>query len=171
MTQEEFSRAARTYGDTVYRVACHALKNRSDAQDVMQTVLLRLFESGKEFESEEHLKHWLLRVTVNESRKVLRSLWRRSCVPLEEWRDGPAPEDPEKAELFRAVMGLETKYRLTVYLYYYEGCTVSEVAAALRANPSTVQTWLLRARERLRKELSGENEREEAGYVQPQIVP
>ena len=157
MTQEEFSRAARTYGDTVYRVACHALKNRSDAQDVMQTVLLRLFESGKEFESEEHLKHWLLRVTVNESRKVLRSLWRRSCVPLEEWRDGPAPEDPEKAELF--------------YLYYYEGCTVSEVAAALRANPSTVQTWLLRARERLRKELSGENKREEAGYVQPQIVP
>ena len=165
MTEEAFSRAARTYGDTIYRVALHALKNRADAEDVMQTVLLRLFEQKKEFESEEHLKHWLLRVSVNESRKVLRSFWRRTSVPLEEWRDGPAPEDGEKAELLRAVMGLETKYRLTIYLYYYEGCTVAEVAAALKANPSTVQTWLLRARARLRKELSEEEEKEGSDYV------
>ena len=52
MTQETFGRAARTYGDTVYRVALHALKNREDAEDVTQTVLLRLWESGREFESE-----------------------------------------------------------------------------------------------------------------------
>ena len=171
MTEEEFGRAARTYGDTIFRVACHALKNRADAEDVMQTVLLKLFEQNKEFESEEHLKRWVLRVAVNESRKLLRSFWRRTSVPLEEWRDGPAPEDREKTELFRAVMGLETKYRLTVYLYYYEGCTVAEVAAALGANPSTVQTWLLRARKRLRRELTEEEEKEEPGYVRPQIVP
>ena len=66
---------------------------------------------------------------------------------------------------------LEAKYRLTVYLYYYEGCTVAEVAAALRANPSTVQTWLLRARERLRRELSGQEEKEGQRYVRPQIIP
>lgn len=61
MTDEAFSRAARTYGDTLFRVAYHALQNRADAEDVMQTVLLRLYESRKEFESEAHLKHWLLR--------------------------------------------------------------------------------------------------------------
>lgn len=171
MTEETFGRAVRTYGDTVYRVALHALKNPADAEDVMQTVMLRLLESGRDFESEEHLKHWILRVAVNESRKVLRSFWRRTSVPLEEWRDGPAPEDREKRELFRAVMGLETKYRLTVYLYYYEGCTVAEVAAALGANPSTVQTWLLRARKRLRRELTEAEEKEGPGYVRPQIVP
>ena len=171
MTQEEFSRAVRTYGDTIYRVALHALKNPADAEDVMQTVLLKLFEEKKAFESEEHLKHWLLRVTVNESRRLLRSFWRRTSVPLEEWRDGPTLEDPARAEVFRAVMGLEAKYRLTVYLYYYEGCTVAEVAAALRANPSTVQTWLLRARERLRRELSGQEEKEGQRYVRPQIIP
>ena len=171
MTQEAFGRAARTYGDTVYRVALHALKNREDAEDVTQTVLLRLWESGREFEIEEHLKHWLLRVSVNESRKVLRSLWRRTRVPLEEWRDGPAPEDGARAEVLRAVMGLETRYRLAVCLYYYEGCTVAQVAAALRANPSTVQTWLLRARERLKKALSDEEEEEGHRYVRPQIVP
>ena len=95
MTEEAFGRAVRTYGDTVYRVALHALRNPADAEDVMQTVMLRLLESGRDFESEEHLKHWILRVAVNESRKVLRSFWRRTSVPLEEWRDGPAPEDRE----------------------------------------------------------------------------
>ena len=165
MTEEAFRQAAQTYSDTIYRVAYHALKHRADAEDVVQTVLLRLFECRKEFESEEHLKHWILRVSVNESRKLLRSFWRRTSVPLEEWHEQAAPEDGEKAELMRAVMSLETKYRLTVYLYYYEGCSVAEVAAALRANPSTVQTWLLRARARLRKELSNDGEGKESDYV------
>ena len=171
MTDEAFSQAARTYGDTLFRVAYHALQNRADAEDVMQTVLLRLYESQKEFESEEHLKHWLLRVTVNKSRKVLRSFWRCRAVSLDEQRDEAAPEDSAQREVFQAVMALEPKYRLTVYLYYYEGCSVREVAAALRANPSTVQTWLMRARARLRRELSQGEEKEDADYVRPQIVP
>ena len=168
MDQEAFARAARTYGDTIYRVAYHALDNRADAEDVMQTVLLKLFEYKKEFESEAHMKHWLLRVAVNESRKVLRALWRRSSVPLEEERDAAAPEDPAKAEVLEAVMALEPKFRLAVYLYYYEGLSVAETAAAMRANVSTVQTWLLRARARLRKEFE---EREESVCVQPKAVP
>ena len=154
MTDETFERVARTYGDMLYRVAYHALKNRADAEDVAQTVLLKLYQQGDRFESEEHRKHWLLRVAVNESRRLLRSFWRSRAVPL---------DDPAKRELFQAVMGLETKYRLTIYLYYYEGCSVKEVAAALHANPSTVQTWLQRARERLRRELSEEEEGK--GYV------
>ena len=170
MTDESFAQAARTYGDTVYRVAYHALNNPADAEDVAQTVLLRLYEHKKEFESEEHMKHWLLRVAVNESRKLLRSFWRRTSVPLEEWRETAAPEDPAKAEVLEAVMALEPKYRLAVYLYYYEGLSVAETAAAMKANVSTVQTWLLRARARLRKELS-EEKKEESVYVRPEIVP
>ena len=169
MTDEAFARAARTCGDTVYRVAYHALNNSHDAEDVMQTVLLKLYEYKKEFESEEHMKHWILRVAVNESRKLLRSFWRRTSVPLEEWRETAAPEDTEQAEVLQAVMALEPKYRLAGYLYYYEGLSVAETAAAMKAKVSTVQTWLLRARERLRKELT--EEREESVHVQPEIVP
>ncbi len=169
MTDEAFARAARTCGDTVYRVAYHALNNSHDAEDVMQTVLLKLYEYKKEFESEEHMKHWILRVAVNESRKLLRSFWRRTSVPLEEWRETAAPKDTEQAEVLQAVMALEPKYRLAVYLYYYEGLSVAETAAAMKAKVSTVQTWLLRARERLRKELT--EEREESVHVQPEIVP
>ena len=169
MTDEAFARAARTYGDTIYRVAYHALSSPHDAEDVMQTVLLRLYECKKDFESEEHMKHWILRVAVNESRRVLRSFWRRTAVPMEEWRETAAPEDPARAEVLEAVMALEPKYRVAVYLYYYEGLSVAETAAAMGANPSTVQTWLSRARERLRKALT--EEREESVYVRPETVP
>lgn len=168
MSQEAFAQAARTYGDTVYRVAYHALSNPADAEDVMQTVLLRLYEREKEFESEEHMKRWLLRVTVNESRKLLRAFWRRTSLSLEEWRETAAPEDPVRGEVLEAVMALEPKYRVAVCLYYYEGLSVAETAAAMRANPSTVQTWLLRARERLRKSLT--EEKEESVYVRPETV-
>jgi RNA polymerase sigma-70 factor (ECF subfamily) len=171
VTDEAFAQAARTYGDTIYRVAYHALDNPQDAEDVMQTVLLRLYECKKDFESEEHVKHWILRVAVNESRRLLRSFWRRTSVPMEEWQETAVLEDPAKAEVLEAVMALEPKYRLAVYLYYYEGLSVAETAAAMRANVSTVQTWLLRARARLRKELSQEEEREESVYVRPKTVP
>lgn len=72
------------------------------------------------------MKHWLLRVSVNESRKLLRSFWRRVSVPLDDWRELAAPEHGERAELLEAVMALEPKYRLAIYLYYYEGLTVAE---------------------------------------------
>ena len=110
-------------------------------------------------------------MAVNESRRLLRSFWRRTSVPMEEWQETAVPEDPAKAEVLEAVMALEPKYRLAVYLYYYEGLSVAETAAAMRANVSTVQTWLLRARARLRKELSQEEEREESVYVRPKTVP
>ena len=171
MTQEAFTQAARTYGDTVYRVAYHALGSPEEAEDVMQTVLLKLFEYKKDFESQEHMKHWLLRVAVNESRRARRRLWRRACVPLEEWRETAAPEDPARAEVLGAVLALEPKYRISVYLYYYEGLSVAETAAAMGAKASTVQTWLLRARARLRRALSGEEEKEGMICVQTQGVP
>ena len=149
MTDETFERVARTYGDMLYRVAYHALKNRADAEDVAQTVLLKLYQQGDRFESEEHRKHWLLRVAVNESKKLLRSPWRRRTGPLEEAGE-PVFDTPQQSELYQHVMGLSPKYRAAVYLYYYEDCSVQEIAAAMGANPSTVQTWLMRARGKLK---------------------
>ena len=149
MTDETFEQEARTYGDMLYRVAYHALKNRADAEDVTQTVLLKLYQQGDRFESEAHRKHWLLRVAVNESKKLLRSPWRRRTGPLEEAGE-PVFDTPQQSELYQHVMGLPPKYRAAVYLYYYEDCSVQEIAAAMGANPSTVQTWLMRARGKLK---------------------
>lgn len=163
MDHETFERAARSYGDMLYRVAFHAVGNRADAEDVVQTALLRLYEHRDTFESEEHLKHWLLRVAVNESRKLLRTFWRRRVVALDEEWDAPAPDDGGRRELLSAVMALDPKYRVAVYLYYYEGYSVKETAALMRAKESTVQTWLQRARVKLCAALT--DEKEGNGYV------
>ncbi len=167
MQDEQFERAARTYGDTIYRVACHALRDRQEAEDVTQTVLLRLYQQKEDFDGEEHLKRWLLRVAVNESRKILRSPWRKRRVSLEEW--DAAEEPTEDSGVLDAVMALDTKYRLPVYLYYYEELSVAEVAQVLKTNPSTVQTRLQRAREKLKAVLT-EAEKEETPYVRPKLV-
>ena len=90
MTDETFERVARTYGDMLYRVAYHALKNRADAEDVTQTVLLKLYQQGDRFESEEHRKHWLLRVAVNESRRMSSGTRRCPTTPPNASCSGPS---------------------------------------------------------------------------------
>lgn len=167
MTTEEFEALARRYGDTIFRVACHALGNRPDAEDVSQTVLMKLYCSQQTFDGPDHVKHWLLRVTVNECRRALRSPWRRRALPLEDYdAPVPGPDAGEESQVLAAVMALAPKYRTAVYLYYYEDCTVAEVARAMEAKESTVQTWLQRAREKLRCALSEPSE-EGQGYVRP----
>lgn len=166
MTDEAFETAVHAYAHTIFRVACHGVGNRQEAEDVTQTVLLKLYQYTGEFQSMEHVKHWLLRVTVNESRKALRSPWRKRTVPLEDW--DAAVEEPEDRGVLEAVMSLEAKYRLPVYLYYYEDCSIQEIATALRTNPSTIQTRLQRAREKLKRILR--EEMEGSPYVRPKIV-
>lgn len=161
MTDERLEQTVHQYGDMVFRVACHAVGNRIEAEDVTQTVFLRLCQREEVFESEAHLKHWLLRVAVNEGRRIQRSPWRRRVVPLEEW--DAAAEEREESGVLSAVMALEAKYRIPIYLYYYEGYTVREVAEILGINASTVQTRLQRSREKLRRTLSGKGEEENGG--------
>lgn len=157
LTNETFERLARTYGDTVFRVAVHALGSRHDAEDVSQTVLLKLYQSDTPFQGDEHVKRWLIRVTVNECRRLLRAPWRRRCLPLEDY-DGPAPATEDHSDVMAAVLALEPKYRLCVYLYYYEQYPVRDIAQALGAKESTIQTRLARAREKLKQTLGGEKE-------------
>lgn len=146
MSDQEFTRLAQAYGDTVFRVAFQFLKSRADAEDVTQTVLLRLFQQKKPFESDEHVKHWLIRVAANESKRLLCCAWRRKTEPLEDYAQTLSLPSREHSDLFYAVMALPVKYRVVIYLYYYEDYPVEEVARLLGRNRSTVQTQLMRAR-------------------------
>lgn len=153
MTDQRFREAVELYGDMVFRLAYSYLKNRADAEDVMQEVLLKLYTEKKGFESPDHEKHWLIRVAVNECRKLLRSPWRRRTGPLDAAEEAAAFDRPAQSELFRQVMALPPKYRAAVYLYYYEGYSVKETAELLGTKASTVQTWLMRARGQLQSKL------------------
>ncbi len=154
MERETFEQAVERFTDTVYRVAFHACKNPADAEDVAQNVFLKLFREKKPFESEEHLRRWLIRVTVNESRSLIGSAWFRKTVPLEEYAGMLDFEAPEESELFLAVMSLPKKYRVPVYLFYYEDYPIKEVAALCGLKESTVQTRLQRARAKLKEAMT-----------------
>ncbi len=154
LTDERFREAVELYGDMVFRLAYSYLKNRADAEDVMQETLLKLYTERKAFESADHERNWVLRVAANECRKLLRSPWRRrGRESLDEAEEAAAFDRPAQTELFRQVMALPPKYRAAVYLYYYEGYSVKEAAGLLGAKASTVQTWLMRARGQLQIKL------------------
>ena len=84
MSDEEFTGYAQEFAGTVYRVAFHTCKNAADSEDVLQDVLLKLYQEKTPFESREHVRRWLIRVAVNQSRKLLRSAWFRRSRPLED---------------------------------------------------------------------------------------
>ena len=151
MTREEFDRCAEQYQDTIYRVALNCFGSADDAEDAVQEVLLRLYTADPAFESEEHQRRWLIRVTLNYCKNEMRRWGRRRQVSMEEIE---IPfEEPEQGELFQIVMTLPEKYRTVLYLFYYEEYTVKEIGEALGIKVSAATTRLSRAREALRREL------------------
>ena len=153
MDKAGFTHAVEQYQNMVYRTALHALGSPQDADDAVQEVFLRLFRYKAPFESEEHLRRWLLQVTVNCCRDVLKSPWRKRRVSWEELPETPVFDRPEQAALYREVMALPEKYRTVLNLFYYEELSVREIGELLGVGESTVTTRLARARRRLKERL------------------
>ena len=153
MDKTEFTNAVEVYQNMVYRTALHSLGSAADAEDAVQEVFLRLYNFRGSFESMEHLRRWLLRVTVNFCRDVLRSPWRKRRASLDEAPDTPVFQRPEESALYQEVMALPEKYRTVLYLFYYEELTVREIAELLKIRESSVTTRLFRAREKLKDRL------------------
>lgn len=151
MTERDFTAAAERYLDMVYRIALNWFRRSADAEDAAQTVMLRLWQSETAFADEEHLRRWLVRVTLNVCKDISRSPWHRRTVSLEACPE-PVFSTPERGELYQAVMALPVKYRMPLYLYYYEGYSVTEVGELLHLKVSTVQTRLARGRAKLKQE-------------------
>ena len=133
------------YRDDVYRLAVNYTHNPQEAEDVCQTVFLKLVEQGELTPGKE--KAWLMQVTANECRSLLRSGWWKRTAPL----DDTVPATQTQAdETIQAVMALPPKYRVVIYLRYYENYTTTEIAQLLKISQSTVTTRLSRGRERLK---------------------
>ena len=157
-SEEEAARAIERYGDMVRRLCLVHLKNPADTEDIFQNVFLKYVLSPVVFESPEHEKAWLIRVTINACKDLVKSFFRSCTVPLEELLDQPAPLSEEHREVREAVLALPQKYRDAVYLHYYEGYTAAEIGKLLGKNTNTVYTLLTRAREQLRKTLGGDRD-------------
>ena len=152
--RDEAERLVRTYSDLILRLAYTYLKSTHDAEDICQNVFLKLLTGGYTFDSAEHEKAWVIRTTANACKDSLRAAHRR-CVGLEAVAEAAAPEAPDSAVL-DAVMALPRKYREAVYLHYYEGYSVREIAKLLGRSEAAVFAHLSRGRKSLRTTLGGE---------------
>ena len=159
MDNSQFSAYAVKYKDTVYRVALNFLGSPEDAEDAVQEVLMRLYLSKERFEGDEHVKRWLIRVTLNFCKNVARAERRRIPTPPEDLALSVPFEAEEQIALFTAVMSLPEKYRVPLYLFYYEEYSVKEIGRVMEISESAVTTRLSRARAILRTELEEVNAR------------
>lgn len=151
-TDAQFTCLVDKYIDTVFRVALNYLKVSADAEDITQSVFEKLLRQRKEFESDDHIRHWLIRVTINECKHLLRSPWRK-VGNLDDYARTIPFETTEQSDLYLSAMELPKKYRLPIYLYYYEGYSTKEIAEILKIPNGTVCTNLRRGRELLKKHL------------------
>ena len=141
------------YADMVYRLAFLRTKSGSDADDIVQEVFLRAMRAKPTWNSPEHQKAWFLKVTINCSKSLLTSAWRRYTAPENE---NLLTEMQTDTEVYPYVLALPTKYRTVIHLYYYEGYRVAEIAKIMGASENTVKSHLFRARDMLREQLKGE---------------
>lgn len=151
----EAERLVYTYSDLILRLSYTYLKSTHDAEDICQTVFLKLLTSGQTFDSPAHEKAWIIRTTANACKDALRSTFRRRTVALEAAAATAAPEAPDSAVL-EAVMELPENYREAVYLHYFEGYSVREIAGLLGRSEAAVTAHLSRGRHKLRTTLGGE---------------
>ena len=154
MYRYTYDEIADKYIDTIYRLALSRTKSHSYAEDITQDVFVKLMSANKKFDSEEHLKAWLLRVTINLTKDLVASSWYKKTSELDE-DVSYTPE--EKSDLYYAVMKLPQKYRTVIHLHYYEGYSVDEIAGITIATPGTVKSQLHRARQMI-KDLMEEGE-------------
>ena len=142
----------RTYADMVYKIAYRYVANPTDADDVFSETFLTYFKKERVFHDEEHRKAWMIRVTINCAKDLLKG--KLSWEELNEelaGDDTPAVYSEEQLDLHKAIRQLRLEYREVICLYYLEGLSVKDISALLGRNESTVKTHLARGREKLRE--------------------
>ena len=167
MNSAEVEIVAKKYLDSVYRVAINYSKNTQDAGDAVQNAFLKLMKTDMVFSDEEHIRRWLIKVTINECKSVWRKLNRHSVSSLDELYDTghelPAASQNEyitadrARELWDAVMHLPAKYSIVIHLYYYEGYSIDEISKTVGISKSNVQIRLMRGRTMLKESLEETN--------------
>lgn len=146
------------YSDMLYRLALVRTRNRQDAEDAVSEAFLRCIRKNPKFENAEHQKAWLITVTINCSKSIVTSAFRRHTT-TEDPTASVCDPDRDENGVYAAVLKLPEKQRTAVHLFYYEGYSVLEIANIMASPESTVKSWLFRARQQL-KEMLGDN-----GYV------
>lgn len=140
------------YGDMVYRIALTQLKNSADADDIYQEVFISLIKNIEKIESEQHLKYWLIRTTLNKCKNHFKLFWNKMVDKTSTFEYNLSYEN-ELDEIRELVTSLPLKFKDVVFLHYYEGYNVKEIADILDIKEGTVKSRLFKARNLLKTEI------------------
>ena len=154
MQENKIEDAVREYTQMVLNIAYTYTKNSHDAEDIAQDVFLSIYRNMWKIGSDEYMKAWLIRVTINKSKNHMKTAWirKRSEMPNVQ-QDLPTNET---GDLLNAVLSLDVKYKIPIYLMYYEGYSIKEISEIVKIKPATIGTRLKRGREIL-KNLLGDD--------------
>lgn len=145
------------YSDLVYRIAITHVKNKEDAEDIFQEVFVSLIKNLNRIENEQHLKHWLIRATINRAKNHFLSFWKRkvelSQDNIEVGQENINDENFMVDEVRKEIAALSPKLRSVVYLYYYEGYSIEEIATIVEVPIGTIKSRLHTARGMLKDNL------------------
>lgn len=149
-----FEEVVRKYSDTVTGVCLMRLKNMSDAEDCYQNTFIKLYTKSPKFESEEHIKAWLIRVSIRECASYMRK--NRRQTPIESFLDELFTDNKDNLDISWALMKTPSKYRDVLYLHYCEEYKVKEISKIIGVKENTVKSLLKRGREMLKKIYGGD---------------
>ncbi len=156
MEEAAFRWAVERHRDVVFRIALTYMRNQADADDVTQDVFLKLFKRSEPFENDDHLRHWLIRVTVNECKSLFRKPWRRT-EDIDQLANELKVEDKTSRGVLIDVLKLPERLRVPIVLYYYLGFSTAEIAELIHSPAATVRTRLARGRAKLKIALEDES--------------
>lgn len=143
VTKDYISDLLDKYGDMVLRIAYTYLKNRADAEDIVQDVFLRIIDKKLSFNDENHEKSWLIRATINMCKNKVNMFWNKNKCSIDDVQEFAVSDKYNTdTSVFQAVMALGEKYRVVVYMYYYEGYSTPEIANVIGKNETTIRSLL-----------------------------
>jgi RNA polymerase sigma-70 factor (ECF subfamily) len=151
MRESIIENAVTEYTQMVLNIAFTYTKNTYDAEDIAQEVFLALYRNIWKISSKEYMKAWLIRVTINKSKNYMKTAWIRKRSDMPDIQDNTSPS--ETSDLLNAVLSLDEKYKIPIYLMYYEGYSIKEISQILKTNPATIGTRLKRGRDILKNKL------------------
>ena len=155
-SEQEVNRALDEYADTVQRICFTHLKNEFETEDIFQEVFIKYMMYKGTFESKEHEKAWIIRVTINSCKDLIKNFFRGTTVPIDTITNLCVGEKADYSDVWQTVLELPVKYRDVIYLHYYEQYSVPEISSILSMKENTVYSILSRGRSRLEERLKGE---------------
>ena len=150
-TEQRYNEIVENYSDMIFRIAYQYLFNKYDAEDIVQEVFVKLLTKRVIFKDEEHIKSWLIRVCLD----YKKSLTKKSTVPIENME---IPFEQKEGEILEELQLLKEDERNILYLYYYEGYKIKEIAKILKQKQNTINSKLTRARKKLKEIMEVEYE-------------